>query len=210
MLASVLFFGLFVGQVPPGEFDIGADSIADARPVHTAAVEALYLGLVLSPMLFGAPRALVARLRRAPIAAWPALALVAVGVAMALVLFTPGGHRMPYIPSWFTTSGLGPNDVVVHVTDGRTGSYDHAFTLNVVEENTPNHLPVVSSSPPGPAVVGRPYQYSIRATDADGDPLYFQFKDGFAHGASIDCHNLGRGSHCPWLGYVPKRSHRDR
>jgi len=30
--------------VPPGEFDMGADHLPDARPVHTVAVEAFYLG----------------------------------------------------------------------------------------------------------------------------------------------------------------------
>src|SRR5262249_45762093 len=30
--------------VPPGEVDLGDDHLADARPVHTVAVEALYLG----------------------------------------------------------------------------------------------------------------------------------------------------------------------
>jgi formylglycine-generating enzyme required for sulfatase activity len=30
--------------VPPGEFDLGADHLPDARPVHTVAIEAFYLG----------------------------------------------------------------------------------------------------------------------------------------------------------------------
>jgi formylglycine-generating enzyme required for sulfatase activity len=30
--------------IPPGEFDLGADQLIDSRPVHTVAIEALYLG----------------------------------------------------------------------------------------------------------------------------------------------------------------------
>ncbi len=36
--------GLSMVLVPPGEFDIGADQLAGARPVHTVPVEAFYLG----------------------------------------------------------------------------------------------------------------------------------------------------------------------
>jgi len=44
--AAVVVSGLDLAMVlvPPGEFDMGDDQLADARPVHTVAVEAFYLG----------------------------------------------------------------------------------------------------------------------------------------------------------------------
>jgi formylglycine-generating enzyme required for sulfatase activity len=44
--AEVVVAGLDLPMVlvPPGEFDLGSDHLPDARPVHTVAVEAFYLG----------------------------------------------------------------------------------------------------------------------------------------------------------------------
>src|SRR5262249_55931468 len=61
-------------------------------------------------------------------------------------------------------------DVVLRVEDGRGGVTLQAFQVTVQSANSP---PVITSQPTGPALVGLPYQYPVRAQDADGDTLTF-------------------------------------
>ncbi len=41
---EVVGFDIKMGMVPPGEFDIGSNALADSQPVHTVRVEPFYLG----------------------------------------------------------------------------------------------------------------------------------------------------------------------
>jgi RHS repeat-associated protein len=70
-----------------------------------------------------------------------------------------------------TSEQIGEHTVILRVVDGRGGIDLQSFTVTVTVANTP---PIVTSIPPGPATVGLPYQYQVRAQDADGDPLAFQ------------------------------------
>src|SRR5207248_318679 len=57
---------------------------------------------------------------------------------------------------------VGPHDFIVRVQDGHGGVALQHFTLTVNGQNT---APVITSTPPGPAVADLPYQYQIRAQD---------------------------------------------
>jgi RHS repeat-associated protein len=69
------------------------------------------------------------------------------------------------------TDQEGPHTVVVRVRDGQEGVNLQGFDVVVA---APNNIPTITSQPFGPAVVGRPYQYSFRAQDPDNDPLTFR------------------------------------
>ena len=62
-----------------------------------------------------------------------------------------------------------PVPVVVVATDERQGRAEQAFTIQVYA--TPNRTPVITSRPVLALVPGTPWQYSVNASDADGDAL---------------------------------------
>ena len=75
-------------------------------------VELMYLGASLVPIALGLVLALRPILRGMRRGGW-----IAAGVALAVLAtgfwsFQRHGRRMPYIPSWFTTLGLGPDGIV--------------------------------------------------------------------------------------------------
>ncbi len=74
-----------------------------------------------------------------------------------------------------TADQAGPQDVTLRVRDGRGGVALQSFTVAV---GRPNAVPVITSTPTGPAVVGVAYQYPVRAQDADGDPISFSLTAG--------------------------------
>jgi len=77
-----------------------------------------------------------------------------------------------------TEDDLGPNTVVVQVSDGRGGTDLQTFTLEVVDEFA-NNPPVVTSEPITVAVAEVAYEYRIRANDPDEDDvLEFTLKAG--------------------------------
>lgn len=82
-----------------------------------------------------------------------------------------------------TVDQVGAHQVVLRARDGAGG-----FALQTFEVVVPalNAAPVVVSTPPGPATVGNPYEYLIRAQDADGDPLTFQFVSPVGAGITVD------------------------
>jgi RHS repeat-associated protein len=65
---------------------------------------------------------------------------------------------------------LGGQDVILRVADGQGGMDLQAFHLTV---GSPNTAPVITSTPGGPAAVGVPFEYAVRAQDAENDPLTF-------------------------------------
>jgi hypothetical protein len=76
-----------------------------------------------------------------------------------------------------TSAQLGPQQVTVLVTDGQGGSASKTFTLNVVGQET-NHAPVITSTPPNAATVGKTLRYVPTFTDADGDPVVWSLVSG--------------------------------
>jgi hypothetical protein len=70
---------------------------------------------------------------------------------------------------------VGTHAVVLRVQDGRGGVAAQAFTVVVREAN---HTPQITSQPTGPAVVGRTWQYQVRAQDADGNAISFRLEEG--------------------------------
>ncbi len=68
---------------------------------------------------------------------------------------------------------IGDRSFRVQATNGTTGSSAMTFTLPVVDSFT-NTSPVISSTPPGPASIDRPYVYHVTASDPNGDVLEYR------------------------------------
>jgi RHS repeat-associated protein len=68
-----------------------------------------------------------------------------------------------------TTMPSAPVPVVVVATDERQGRTEQAFAIQVYA--TPNRAPVITSRPDLALSPGMPWQYTVNATDADGDAL---------------------------------------
>ena len=66
---------------------------------------------------------------------------------------------------------VGTADVVVQLTDGQGGRATQSFTITVRGVNLP---PTISSAPPTQGRIGQVYDYAVRASDADGDPLHYR------------------------------------
>lgn len=79
-------------------------------------------------------------------------------------------------------SQVGTHDVTLRVQDGRGGVALQSFQITVIPPNSP---PVINSYPPGPAVVGLPYQYHVQALDAEGQALTFSLGDNAPAGVSL-------------------------
>ena len=69
----------------------------------------------------------------------------------------------------------GNHQVVLRVSDNRGGVDTQSFQVNVSRINT---APQITSQPPSPAAVGKPYQYFVTAQDAEGDALSFSVTGG--------------------------------
>jgi hypothetical protein len=87
-------------------------------------------------------------------------------------------------------SDLGEHTVRITVEDNKGGTAVQQYTLTVTKV-TQNHLPSFTSIPVTNATVGSLYQYTVRATDEDGDPLLFSLTQAPAF-LTID--SLGRTS----------------
>lgn len=77
---------------------------------------------------------------------------------------------------------FGPQHVILRVRDDRGNVDLQNFTLDV---KLIDAAPVITSTPPTLAVVSLPYQYQIRAQDAENDPLTYQLV-AFPAGMSIN------------------------
>ncbi len=80
--------------------------------------------------------------------------------SMGLVLWTPA------------TGQVGPQGVIVNVTDNRSGGVLQVYTV-VVSSSGTNQPPVVTSIPVFVATVSQPYTYQATASDPEGDALQF-------------------------------------
>jgi hypothetical protein len=67
-------------------------------------------------------------------------------------------------------SNVGQHTVIVDVNDGKGGHGTQSYTLSVVQGN---RAPRIVSLPEETAFIGRLYQYQVRASDDDGDPLTY-------------------------------------
>jgi hypothetical protein len=65
---------------------------------------------------------------------------------------------------------VGQHEALLRVLDGRGGAALQTLHISVLPHNTP---PLVTTFPPGPAVVELPYEYVVRAQDAEHQPLTF-------------------------------------
>jgi RHS repeat-associated protein len=83
------------------------------------------------------------------------------------------------------SSQIGVHQVVMRVQDGRGGVALQSFSVTVTG---PNPIPVITSRPTGPALVGNRWQYQVRAQDADGDPITYSVPVGPA-GMAINATN---------------------
>jgi hypothetical protein len=75
----------------------------------------------------------------------------------------------------------GSHSVGVKVSDGKGGSANQSFTVNVYS----NRPPVFTSTPVTSGVVGQAYSYTVKATDPDGDKVTFLL-DKKPYGMTID------------------------
>ncbi len=80
-------------------------------------------------------------------------------------------HPTLGILTWVPTADdVGTHDFILRVTDDRGGVALQSFRLTVQGQDA---APVITSTPPGPAVAGLTYQYQVRAQDATGAPITF-------------------------------------
>ena len=88
---------------------------------------------------------------------------------------SPPAWRSTRRPAWSsghpTADQVGEQDVILRVQDGQGGVDLQSFRVTVRPPTPPRSSP---RRPAGPAVVGKPYQYQVRAQDADGDPITFR------------------------------------
>ncbi|HUP82468.1 MAG TPA: putative Ig domain-containing protein [Pirellula sp.] len=82
-----------------------------------------------------------------------------------------------------TVDQIGVQTVILRVGDGRGGVDLQSFQVNV---NAANIGPIITSKPSGPAVVNLPFQYRIRAQDANDDRITFGLKSRPLGDMSVD------------------------
>ncbi len=98
---------------------------------------------------------------------------------------SPAGMSMAAggLVSWTPADDLeGSFPVVVEVTDNKSGMATQAFTLTLSMDNA---APSITSSPLRTATLEEMYQYAVKATDPEGEPLGYALSSGPA-GMAID------------------------
>jgi RHS repeat-associated protein len=81
-----------------------------------------------------------------------------------------------------TAQQIGPQDVILRLTDNAGDDILQKFTIHVGLESPP----VITSTPPQqPAITGLPWQYQVEAQDAENDPLTYSL-ELFPAGMTID------------------------
>jgi RHS repeat-associated protein len=83
-----------------------------------------------------------------------------------------------------SASELGSNSVHLVVTDGRGGTAEQDFAVEVTQQGT-NRPPVITSNPPLRATVGRSYVYNLAANDPDNNSVLWSLTSG-PLGMSLD------------------------
>ncbi len=98
----------------------------------------------------------------------------------------PATGAIGWIPG---TPQVGPQRVLLRVTDDRGLVALQDFTILVGGANT---APIISSTPPGPAVPSLPYEYHVQAQDAEAGVLFFTLTAATAPGMTIDSNGVVR------------------
>ena len=81
------------------------------------------------------------------------------------------------VVTWVPNSSqLGAQPVSLQVSDGRGGTAEQDFSIEV-RTQLDNQSPVITSRPSERATLGQPYVYDVQAADPDGDPLRFLLDD---------------------------------
>ena len=93
-----------------------------------------------------------------------------------------GGALLRWTP---TTNQVGAYVIRLRVSDGRGGSDSQTYHLYAADLRA-NKAPLIVSTPARGATIGRPYTYTLRATDADGDTLTFQSLAALPNGATLN------------------------
>lgn len=75
----------------------------------------------------------------------------------------------------WTPNALGSFQFAMQADDRRGGKTIQQFSLDVLSKVS--ELPVISSLPVGPAIIGTIWRYEILASDPDNDPLQYQLLD---------------------------------
>jgi 4-amino-4-deoxy-L-arabinose transferase-like glycosyltransferase len=75
-------------------------------------VELMYAGLFLVPVVLGILVSIPAIARHMSRGGWVAFGVVALVLVIGFGFFQTSDRRMPYVASWFTTSGVGPDGIV--------------------------------------------------------------------------------------------------
>ncbi len=81
----------------------------------------------------------------------------------------PSSGLISYSPA---PAAIGLQDVLINVSDGRGGSAQQHYELNVIA-TLPNRPPVFTTTPLVDATAGHVYSYQAQAVDPDGDPLTY-------------------------------------
>ncbi|MBE9061400.1 putative Ig domain-containing protein [cf. Phormidesmis sp. LEGE 11477] len=95
------------------------------------------------------------------------------------MVIEPATGKIAWKPS---AEQLGSYDVIVKVHDGRGGIDLQAFTLAV---ETNNEAPIITSPPALTAIINLPYEYRVRAQDADGEVVGYRLQNA-PEGMTID------------------------
>src|SRR5207248_4400 len=85
-----------------------------------------------------------------------------------------------------TADQVGTHSVILRAQDGKGGPDLQSFQVTVSQPNT---IPVITSTPGGPAAVGVRYGYQVQARDPEGDPLRYGL-DIAPAGMTIDASGL--------------------
>ena len=100
---------------------------------------------------------------------------MALGLASGVLTWLPAADQ------------IGGHTVTVRAEDPFSAAATQTFTLAVSAVNRP---PVIASVPPTGAAVDRPFAYSVRAVDPDGDRLTFSLQSSPA-GMTVDGDGTG-------------------
>jgi hypothetical protein len=181
-------------NLPPGTYTVaeeGQPGWAQTAPASGAATVTVNAGQTVSGVDFGNTQRNVAPGNRAPAFAGTSTAPTTAAVGQPYrydpVVSDPDGSPLtfdlPVHPAgmgvdaatgtvvWNPTADqVGDQTVVLRVQDDHGGVALQSFQISVHAGNTP---PVITSTPVLRAAEGLPYDYQVRAQDAEGDPLTY-------------------------------------
>jgi RHS repeat-associated protein len=191
-------------NLPPGNYLVAEEGQPGWRPTSPAdgsVAVTLTAGQLASGIDFGSTQSNVPPGNRAPVFASTAVTTATVGQLLRYDTVAtdldgdPLTFDLPVKPAGMAIDPLtgvvvwtpsldqvGPQPVLLRVQDGHGGIDLQSFTVTVGQ---PNSAPVITSTPPAPAVKDVPYQYQVRAQDGEGDTIHYRL-DTPPAGMAID------------------------